>query len=342
MPAEVVVVGGGPSGLAAAVALRRGGVERVIVLEREAHAGGVPRHCDHSGFGLKDLHRLMSGPRYAASLRAQALAAGACLREGTMATDWGADGALAVTSPAGREWLRPDAVVLATGCRERPSSARRVAGSRPAGVLTTGALQQLVHLDHRQVGTRAVVVGAEHVSFSAIDTLHRGGAKTVALTTELPHHQSLAVFALGARLRYGVPVWTGARVAAIRGTERVEGVELEDLATGARRTVACDCLVFSADWIPDHELAVTRGCRMEHATRGPAVDSAGRTSARGVVGGRERRAPGGDRGRRRAVWPPRRRGARRRAHPRGAQGSRHCAAPRRAAAVDRSERRSAG
>lgn len=280
--AEVVVVGGGPTGLAAGVALRRGGVERVVVLEREARAGGVPRHCDHPGFGLRDLHRVTSGPRYAERLVTLALEAGVELRESAMATGWEADGALAVTSPTGREHLHPAAVLLATGCRERPLPARRIPGTRPPGVLTTGALQQLVHLEHRQIGERAVVVGAEHVSFSAIDTLHRGGARTIALTTELDHHQSLAAFRLGARVRYGTPVWTRTRLTAVRGRARVEAVELEDVATGARREVACDIVILSADWIPDHELASTRGCRLVAATRGPAVDTAGRTTVAGV------------------------------------------------------------
>ncbi|MGH2712488.1 MAG: NAD(P)/FAD-dependent oxidoreductase, partial [Thermoleophilaceae bacterium] len=171
---------------------------------------------------------------------------------------------------------------LATGCRERPRSARLVPGSRPAGVMTTGMLQQLVYLRGLPAGRRALVVGAEHVSFSAILTLAHGGARTIALTTESPRHTSVAAFRLGARLRYGVPVWTRTRVTGIRGRERVEEVELTDLYSGGVREVACDTVVFSADWIPDHELAVMAGVELDATTRGPAVDQALRSSRPGV------------------------------------------------------------
>jgi hypothetical protein len=148
--------------------------------------------------------------------------------------------------------------------------------------MTTGMLQQLVYLQRLPAGRRALVVGAEHVSFSAIMTLAHGGARTVALTTTQPRHQSLAAFRLGALARYRVPVWTGTRVSAIRGRPRVEEVELTDVADGSTRTVACDTVVFSADWIPDHELAVMGGLELDAGTRGPVVDGALRTSTAGV------------------------------------------------------------
>ena len=188
----VVIVGGGPAGLAAAVELRRRGVPEVLVLEREAAAGGIPRHAQHQGFGLRDLHRPLSGPGYARRYAELAAAAGAELRTETMVTGWAPGGPLELTGPRGREQLEPAAVVLATGCRERPRSARLVPGSRPEGVMTTGTLQQLVYLKGLTPGTRALVVGAEHVSFSALLTLAHGGARAVGMVTELPRHQSLA------------------------------------------------------------------------------------------------------------------------------------------------------
>jgi thioredoxin reductase len=276
----VAVVGGGPAGLAAAIELRRRGVREVVVLEREREAGGIPRHACHQGFGLRDLRRALDGPAYARRYRE--LAAGVEVLTETMATGWSPAGALELTSPRGRSALEPAAVVLATGCRERPRAARLVPGSRPAGVMTTGMLQQLVYLRGLPAGRRALVVGAEHVSFSAIMTLAHGGARTVALTTELPRHATLAAFRLGARLRYRVPVWTRTRVSAIRGRDRVESVELTDLYSGRTRSVACDTVVFSADWVPDHELAVMGGIELDPGTRGPAVDAALRTSRPGV------------------------------------------------------------
>jgi len=278
----VAIVGGGPAGLAAAVGLRRLGVAEVVVIEREREAGGIPRHARHQGFGLRDLRRPLSGPAYARRHVELARAGGAELLLETMVTGWAADGSLELTGPGGRSTMSPAAVVLATGCRERPRSARLVPGSRPDGVLTTGALQQLVYLEGLPAGRRALVVGAEHVSFSAIMTLAHGGARTVALVTDLPRHQSLAAFRLGALARYRVPVWTGTRVSAIHGRPRVEAVELTTLAGGEVRTIECDTVVFSADWIPDHELAAMAGVELDPDTRGPAVDAALRTSSPGV------------------------------------------------------------
>jgi len=278
----VVIVGGGPAGLACAVELRRRGVADVLALDREREAGGIPRHSAHQGFGLRDLRRVMSGPRYARRYVELAREAGARVEEEAMVTGWSAEGALEVTSPEGRDMIRPDAVVLATGCRERPRSARLVPGSRPEGVLTTGQLQQLVELYGVQVGKRAVVVGAEHVSFSAVVTLARGGADVVGMTTELPRHQSLAVFRAGAALRYRVPLWTRTAVTGIHGRPRVEEVELVDLDSGQTRSVACDTVVFTADWIPDYELAVLAGLELDPGTRGPRVDTGLRTTRPGI------------------------------------------------------------
>ena len=277
-----VVVGAGPAGLAAGVELRRRGVADVLLLDREAEAGGIPRHAQHQGFGLRDLRRVLSGPAYARAWVRRAREAGVELRTETMVTGWGPEGELELTSPRGRETVVPGVVLLATGCRERPRSARLVPGSRPQGVMTTGLLQQLVYLQDRRPGTRALIVGAEHVSFSAIQTLAHGGARAVGMATELPRHQSLELFRAGAALRYRVPLWTHTAVTAIHGRERVEGVELTELDSGRVRRLACDTVVFSADWVPDHELAVAAGVALDPGTRGPAVDSGLRTTRPGV------------------------------------------------------------
>jgi len=277
-----VVVGGGPCGLAAAIELRELGISPVTVIEREREAGGIPRHSDHSGFGVRDLRTVLSGPRYAARYRDLAEAAAVEVLTETMVTEWEGGRLLKLTGPHGRWEIEPPAVVLATGCRERPRSARLVPGSRPAGVMTTATLQQLVHLRGEKVGRRAVIVGAEHVSFSAVATLAHGGASVAGLVTELPKHQSLRAFRAGAAVRYRAPVWSGTKVSAIHGSERVESVELTELDSGRTRTVDCDLVIFTADWIPDHELAVMAGCELDPGTRGPLVDPALRTTRRGV------------------------------------------------------------
>jgi thioredoxin reductase len=278
---DVVVVGGGPAGLACAIELRRRGVADVLVLDREREAGGIPRHSAHQGFGLRDLRRVMSGPRYARRYVELARRAGAEVAEEAMVTGWSSDGGLDVTSPQGRETFRPAAVVLATGCRERPRAARLVAGSRPEGVMTTATLQQLA-LRGMSIGTRALIIGAEHVSFSALLTLAHARATAVGMVTELPQHQSFAVVRAGAAIRYRTPLWTRTAVAAIHGRRRVEEVELVDLESAKTRRVACDTVVFTADWIPDHELAVAAGVELDPRTHGPRVDTALRTARPGV------------------------------------------------------------
>jgi thioredoxin reductase len=277
-----VVVGGGPSGLAAAIELRRLGIEPVTVIEREREAGGIPRHSDHTGFGLRDLRTVLSGPRYAERYRERAVETGVEIVAETMVTGWEGDRGLKLTGPSGCRGIEPPALILATGCRERPRSARLVPGSRPAGVMTTSTLQQLVHLRGESVGRRAVIVGAEHVSFSAIATLSHAGASVAGLVTELAKHQTLAAFRAGAAVRYQAPVWSRTAVTGIHGAERVESVELTHLDSGSTRSVECDLVIFTADWIPDHELAVMAGCDLDPGSLGPLVDQALRTTRPGV------------------------------------------------------------
>ena len=286
MSAGVVVVGAGPAGLSAAAELRRLGAGPVLVADREPEPGGVPRHSWHTGYGLRDLRRVMTGPAYARALVSAALAAGAELRTGITVTGWttGPDGthAVTMTSPAGRETVAAAAVLLATGCRERPRTARLVPGDRPAGVMTTGELQQRVYLGGERLAGRALVVGAEHVSFSAALTLAHAGADVVALVTEHERQQSYAAFRFGAAVRWRVPVWTSSAVRRIAGRGRLEGVEVADVRTGAARFVPCEIVVFTGDWIPDHELARLAGLAMDPGTRGPVVDTTLATSLAGV------------------------------------------------------------
>ena len=283
---QVVVVGAGPAGLACALEVRRLGVDDVRALEREQAAGGIPRHSAHQGFGVRDLRRVMSGPRYARYYVDSARHAGVDVLEETMVTGWTDDGGLDVTSPRGREVLRAEAVVLATGCRERPRAARLVPGSRPLdGVMTTGLLQQRVFLHGERIGGRALIVGAEHVSFSAVLTLAHARARVIGMTTELPRHQSFAVIRTGAALRYRTPVWTRTAVGAIRGRQRVEEVELIDLDSGRSRHIPCNVVVFTADWIPDHELAVLAKLELDPGTRGPRVDTGLHATREGLFAG---------------------------------------------------------
>lgn len=271
---DVLIVGAGPAGLAAATRLAAAGAGRVEVVEREQQAGGIPRHCCHGGFGLRDLQRPLSGPEYARRLVHDAVHSGARLRTGVTVTGWAGPRTLETVGPAGLETVTARAVVLATGARERPRSARLVPGTRPAGVLTTGELQQAVHLHDQWVGSRAIVVGAEPVAFSAVRTLRASGAETVAMVTEQPRTTVPS-------LRRAVPLLARTHVVELLGRRRLTGVRLRH-EDGRTATLGCDTIVFTGDWIPDNELARRGGIALDAGTRGPAVDTAFRTAEPGV------------------------------------------------------------
>ncbi|WP_405690593.1 FAD-dependent oxidoreductase [Streptomyces sp. NBC_01185] len=287
---DVLIVGAGPAGLAAGAELAGAGAGRVEILEREQEAGGVPRHCHHGGFGGR-LDRTVyawaaatgsayagsgtSGPAYARRSVAAALDAGAALRTGVSVTGWAGPRTVETTGPGGLERITARAVVLATGARERPRSARLIPGTRPAGVWTTGELQQAVHLYGQRIGTTAVVVGGEPVAHAAVATLRAAGVHVVAVVTD---RTPLPVLP---RSRH-VPLLTGATVTGLTGRARLTGVELRH-DDGRTTTLRCDTVVLTGDFVPDHELARRGGLRLDPGTRGPAYDAAFRTSRPGVL-----------------------------------------------------------
>jgi thioredoxin reductase len=278
---DVLIVGGGPAGLTAARALAPKVSGQVLVVDRESEVGGIPRHSNHLGYGLRDLRRVMSGPSYARFLAGAAEQAGAIIHTEMTVTHW-SPSHVEVTSPQGRLHVRPRATILATGARERPRSARLIPGDRPHGVYTTGQLQNVVHLHHGKVGHRAVVVGAELVSWSAVLTLRHAGCSVELMTTPYSSPESYAVFNVAGRALLRVPVATRTRVTRVIGRGRLQAVEIEHLDTKERTTIHCDTLVLTGDWIPDHELARDRGLEIDAATRGPLVDSALRASLPGT------------------------------------------------------------
>ncbi|MER6098017.1 FAD-dependent oxidoreductase [Streptomyces sp. NPDC001728] len=272
---DVLVVGAGPAGLAAATRLAAAGAGRVEVLERERTAGGVPRHCLRPGFGADALGGPLDGPAYTRRAVRAALRAGATVRTGVSATGWAGPLTLDLTASSGLERVRARAVVLATGARERPRSARLVPGSRPAGVLTSGELQRLTAPSRRwrePVGRRAVVVGGEPVARNAVRTLRAAGVEVVAVVAE----------GRVRRAAFGhVPVLVDTAVTELHGRGRLTGATVR-AGDGRTATLRCDTVVFTGDWIPDHELARACGLPLVPGTRGPATDVAFRTAEPGV------------------------------------------------------------
>ncbi|MEU3610278.1 FAD-dependent oxidoreductase [Streptomyces sp. NPDC035033] len=272
---DVLVVGAGPAGLAAAARLAAAGAGRVEVLEREGEPGGAPRFCARPGFGADARGRALDGPGYARRAVRAALRAGAVVRTGVSATGWAGPLLVGTASPAGPETLRARAVVLATGARERSRAARMLAGTRPAGVLTTGELQRTVDLfgpRPERIGRRAVVVGGDPVAGHAVRLLRRAGVTVAAVVCEGPR----AAPGTG-----GAPVLTETVVTEVTGRGRLAGVTVRG-RDGRTRTVGCDTLVLTGDWVPEHELARAGGLPLAPGGRGPLVDAALRTGVPGV------------------------------------------------------------
>ncbi|MBI5950081.1 MAG: FAD-dependent oxidoreductase [Chloroflexi bacterium] len=282
--AEVLIVGAGPAGLSAAIELKKQGIKDILVVDREPEAGGMPRFCDHIGFGVVDLWRLYTGPRYARYYRELAEKYDVEVRTSTTITGWN-NRKLTFTSPSGLGEIEARAVLLATGIRERPRAARMVPGTRPQGVYTTGSLQRFVHQEELPVGKRAVIVGAELVSLSALLTLTHARTKCVGMVTEEATHQVEFPYVA---MKWGMmdilrfaPLITNARVTNIFGHKRVEGIEITR-ANNQTEMIECDSVIFTGSWISENEMARLGGLTIDSATKAPKIDSSFRSSVDGV------------------------------------------------------------
>lgn len=274
MDHEIVIVGAGVAGLAAAAELQRLGLRDIVVLERTAEPGGIPRLCAHPGFGLPEFRRVLAGPDYARRL--VAAARGVDIRTGHALLGVAPDGALRIAGPAGVAAMRARCVLLALGTRETPRSARLVGGTRPWGVFTTGSLQQLVHVGHQRPCRRAVIVGSEFVALSNLLTLRHAGIVPVAIVEEGPRTVAPGALARAAGLVFRTPVLTGARPVAIHGAERLEALEIDH--HGHRRLLACDGVIFTGRFVPDAAPLAASPVAIDPGTGGPVVDQYGRTT----------------------------------------------------------------
>ena len=213
----------------------------------------MPRHCGHLGFGWESHRRIWTGPRFAAQLRDDSKSLD--LRTGH--TVLGIDGdVLRVQSEKGISEITASKIILATGTRETPRAPRFVGGSRPRGVMTTGALQAHVYLQHFKPFERPVIIGSELVSFSAILTCRHVGIRPVAMIEAKDDISAPRPGDLIAKLVYGVPVWTRTRLIAIDGRKQVEAVEIE--RDGKRERIACDGVIFTGEWVPEAALLVNK------------------------------------------------------------------------------------
>jgi thioredoxin reductase len=247
---DVVVIGGGPSGLATALALREQGIQDVVVLERETEAGGIPRHCGHRGFGYFKRWGLLTGPQLAQKLRTQSHSLD--VRTRTTVLEFSLRGSLRVHGPEGIAEISAKKIVLATGTRESSRAARLIGGKRLPGIINTGTLQQQVYLHHAKPFSKPVIIGSEWVSFSALMTCRHAGIKPVAMVTSGDKIDAPFYFSAGARFVYGAPVISHAEIVAIHGKTKVEAVEID--VKGKTRMIDCDGVILSGKFRSEHAL----------------------------------------------------------------------------------------
>ncbi|MYD78437.1 MAG: FAD-dependent oxidoreductase, partial [Gammaproteobacteria bacterium] len=273
---DVAIVGGGPSGLAAAIQLRKAGVEHVVVLDREAEVGGIPRHCGHPPFGWPEFRRVLKGPEYASRLHEAAIAQGVDIRTKVNVVRIESGPLLHVSTSAGLAKIEAAKVLLATGARETPRSARLVSGTRPMGVLTTGALQSMVYQKSRKPFLRPVIVGTELVAFSALLTCRHAKIRPVAMIEERRRPTAWKSSIWLPRL-LGIRSLFNTELISIEGKERVRGVAVR-LNSGQIEQIPCDGVVFCGQFVAETTLARMGQLELDSGCGIPVTDQFGRCS----------------------------------------------------------------
>ena len=273
---DVAIIGAGPAGLAAAITLKKEGIERVVVLDREAIAGGIPRHCGHIPFGVLEYKRVLTGPSYAKRIVETAQSAGVDILLKSTVTQLGRAGTISILSPQGSRELTAKRVLLATGTRETPRSARMVSGNRPLGICNTGTLQSMVYLKNKVPFRCPVVVGTEIVSFSALFTCKKAGIRPVAMLEENSHPTVRWPVYYGVNF-FGVPLFLQTRIVSILGKDRVDAVRISD-EKGNEREIGCDGVLFTGQFTPESSLARMSYLELDPKTGSPVVDKFGRCS----------------------------------------------------------------
>lgn len=272
----VAIVGGGTSGLALAAELKRLSVGTVVVLEREAEAGGIPRHCGHYPFGFREYGRLLKGPQYAKRNVEIAKLLGVDIRTSATVVALREGGTLEVSTDQRRYLLHAQRTILCTGVRESSRAQRFVGGDRPQGVMSTGALQTLSYLKEIRPFRRPVILGSELVSFSAIQTCAHLGIKPVAMVEERNSLIARSIFRTYSILK-AVPLLTGAKELNVVGQRRVEALRFTD-RSGKPQEIECDGIIVSGRFRPESALIRSSHLELDQKTGGPVVDQFGRTT----------------------------------------------------------------